>query len=215
MLICASVPVQRSVRPQVVTTFELPGCTDMWTVLSNEQVSCCCYYCNTTAKGPPSMQPPLNRPFYSRNSLEGWLMLGNIFFRLKTARRNQKLAGSIRSSYSAGKTQAWSVARNIARVSRTKKPMWTSCWQLSMLISEWIRSRSVSVFWRCWRRNKRSWNWISRASVFTTRRCSPETWVAAATFFRSVQQSGQTPGAGCLQPGLPNPGPRIKSNFYC
>lgn len=27
--------LQRGVRPQVVTTFELPGCTDMWTVLSN------------------------------------------------------------------------------------------------------------------------------------------------------------------------------------
>ena len=24
---------QRSIRPQVVTTFELPGCTDMWTVV--------------------------------------------------------------------------------------------------------------------------------------------------------------------------------------
>ncbi|XP_022802134.1 cleavage and polyadenylation specificity factor subunit 1-like [Stylophora pistillata] len=30
--------LQRSVRPQVVTTFELPGCVDMWTVLSGEQV---------------------------------------------------------------------------------------------------------------------------------------------------------------------------------
>ncbi|XP_066019502.1 cleavage and polyadenylation specificity factor subunit 1-like [Pocillopora verrucosa] len=29
--------LQRSVRPQVVTTFELPGCVDMWTVLSGEQ----------------------------------------------------------------------------------------------------------------------------------------------------------------------------------
>lgn len=27
---------QRSIRPQVVTTFELPGCHDMWTVISNE-----------------------------------------------------------------------------------------------------------------------------------------------------------------------------------
>ena len=27
-------PPQRSVRPQVVTTFELPGCYDMWTVLA-------------------------------------------------------------------------------------------------------------------------------------------------------------------------------------
>ena len=24
--------LQRTIRPQVVTTFELPGCTDMWTV---------------------------------------------------------------------------------------------------------------------------------------------------------------------------------------
>lgn len=30
--------LQRSVRPQVVTTFELPGCVDMWTVLSGDQV---------------------------------------------------------------------------------------------------------------------------------------------------------------------------------
>uniref|UniRef100_A0A8C9Z1T4 Cleavage and polyadenylation specificity factor subunit 1 n=1 Tax=Sander lucioperca TaxID=283035 RepID=A0A8C9Z1T4_SANLU len=28
--------LQRSIRPQVVTTFELPGCHDMWTVVSNE-----------------------------------------------------------------------------------------------------------------------------------------------------------------------------------
>uniref|UniRef100_A0A8C3AP15 Cleavage and polyadenylation specificity factor subunit 1 n=1 Tax=Cyclopterus lumpus TaxID=8103 RepID=A0A8C3AP15_CYCLU len=28
--------LQRSIRPQVVTTFELPGCHDMWTVISNE-----------------------------------------------------------------------------------------------------------------------------------------------------------------------------------
>ena len=27
--------LQRSIRPQVVTTFELPGCTDMWTVVAN------------------------------------------------------------------------------------------------------------------------------------------------------------------------------------
>ena len=27
---------QRSIRPQVVTTFELPGCHDMWTVISSE-----------------------------------------------------------------------------------------------------------------------------------------------------------------------------------
>lgn len=26
--------LQRSIRPQVVTTFELPGCYDMWTVLA-------------------------------------------------------------------------------------------------------------------------------------------------------------------------------------
>ena len=26
-------------RPQVVTTFELPGCVDMWTVLSGDMVS--------------------------------------------------------------------------------------------------------------------------------------------------------------------------------
>ena len=26
--------LQREVRPQVVTTFELPGCSDMWTVYS-------------------------------------------------------------------------------------------------------------------------------------------------------------------------------------
>ena len=31
--------LQRTIRPQVVTTFELPGCTNMWTVLSEtEQV---------------------------------------------------------------------------------------------------------------------------------------------------------------------------------
>ena len=29
--------IQRGVRPQVVTTFELPGCSDMWTVLSNSK----------------------------------------------------------------------------------------------------------------------------------------------------------------------------------
>uniref|UniRef100_A0A665V369 Cleavage and polyadenylation specificity factor subunit 1 n=1 Tax=Echeneis naucrates TaxID=173247 RepID=A0A665V369_ECHNA len=28
--------LQRSIRPQVVTTFELPGCHDMWTVISSE-----------------------------------------------------------------------------------------------------------------------------------------------------------------------------------
>ncbi|KAK6327576.1 hypothetical protein J4Q44_G00032210 [Coregonus suidteri] len=28
--------LQRSIRPQVVTTFELPGCHDLWTVISNE-----------------------------------------------------------------------------------------------------------------------------------------------------------------------------------
>ncbi|XP_014854007.1 PREDICTED: cleavage and polyadenylation specificity factor subunit 1 [Poecilia mexicana] len=28
--------LQRSIRPQVVTTFELPGCQDMWTVVSSE-----------------------------------------------------------------------------------------------------------------------------------------------------------------------------------
>ncbi len=26
---------QRTVRPQVVTTFNLPGCTDMWTVIGD------------------------------------------------------------------------------------------------------------------------------------------------------------------------------------
>ncbi|XP_058233141.1 cleavage and polyadenylation specificity factor subunit 1 isoform X2 [Hemibagrus wyckioides] len=31
--------LQRSIRPQVVTTFELPGCHDMWTVISNEEKS--------------------------------------------------------------------------------------------------------------------------------------------------------------------------------
>ena len=31
--ICITVCWQRSIRPQVVTTFELPGCTDMWTVV--------------------------------------------------------------------------------------------------------------------------------------------------------------------------------------
>uniref|UniRef100_A0A673AL61 Cleavage and polyadenylation specificity factor subunit 1 n=1 Tax=Sphaeramia orbicularis TaxID=375764 RepID=A0A673AL61_9TELE len=29
--------LQRSIRPQVVTTFELPGCHDMWTVISREK----------------------------------------------------------------------------------------------------------------------------------------------------------------------------------
>uniref|UniRef100_A0AAR2KJ10 Cleavage and polyadenylation specificity factor subunit 1 n=1 Tax=Pygocentrus nattereri TaxID=42514 RepID=A0AAR2KJ10_PYGNA len=29
--------LQRSIRPQVVTTFELPGCHDMWTVVSSEE----------------------------------------------------------------------------------------------------------------------------------------------------------------------------------
>ena len=28
--------LQREVRPQVVTTFELPGCSDMWTVRTDE-----------------------------------------------------------------------------------------------------------------------------------------------------------------------------------
>eukprot|EP00795_Rhopilema_esculentum_P001311 gene1311-15698_t len=31
--------LQRSIRPQVVTTFELPGCTDMWTVFSDTKSS--------------------------------------------------------------------------------------------------------------------------------------------------------------------------------
>lgn len=30
-------PPQRSIRPQVVTTFELPGCHDMWTVISEKK----------------------------------------------------------------------------------------------------------------------------------------------------------------------------------
>lgn len=30
--------LQREVRPQVVTTFELPGCSDMWTVISEAEV---------------------------------------------------------------------------------------------------------------------------------------------------------------------------------
>ena len=30
--------LQRGVRPQVVTTFELPGCKDMWTVLARQEV---------------------------------------------------------------------------------------------------------------------------------------------------------------------------------
>ncbi len=30
--------LQRGVRPQVVTTFELPGCIDMWTVLAKQEV---------------------------------------------------------------------------------------------------------------------------------------------------------------------------------
>uniref|UniRef100_A0AAX7VPK3 RSE1/DDB1/CPSF1 second beta-propeller domain-containing protein n=1 Tax=Astatotilapia calliptera TaxID=8154 RepID=A0AAX7VPK3_ASTCA len=30
--------LQRSIRPQVVTTFELPGCHDMWTVISSDEV---------------------------------------------------------------------------------------------------------------------------------------------------------------------------------
>lgn len=29
--------LQRSIRPQIVTTFELPGCTDMWTITGEEQ----------------------------------------------------------------------------------------------------------------------------------------------------------------------------------
>ena len=29
--------LQKEVRPQVVTTFELPGCSDMWTVVSDTQ----------------------------------------------------------------------------------------------------------------------------------------------------------------------------------
>lgn len=34
--------LQRELRPQVVTTFELPGCSDMWTVVSKtEEVSGC------------------------------------------------------------------------------------------------------------------------------------------------------------------------------
>ncbi|KAK7874284.1 hypothetical protein R5R35_007770 [Gryllus longicercus] len=31
--------LQRSLRPQVVTTFELPGCVDMWTVIGNKEVN--------------------------------------------------------------------------------------------------------------------------------------------------------------------------------
>ncbi len=30
--------LQSGVRPQVVTTFELPGCLDMWTVLAKQEV---------------------------------------------------------------------------------------------------------------------------------------------------------------------------------
>lgn len=30
--------LQRSIRPQVVTTFELPGCEDMWTVVGSPNV---------------------------------------------------------------------------------------------------------------------------------------------------------------------------------
>ncbi len=30
--------LQRELRPQVVTTFELPGCSDMWTVISETEV---------------------------------------------------------------------------------------------------------------------------------------------------------------------------------
>ncbi len=30
--------VQRGVRPRIVTTFELPGCKDMWTVLEKQAV---------------------------------------------------------------------------------------------------------------------------------------------------------------------------------
>lgn len=30
--------LQKEVRPQVVTTFELPGCKDMWTVLAKSEV---------------------------------------------------------------------------------------------------------------------------------------------------------------------------------
>lgn len=29
--------LQRELRPQVVTTFELPGCSDMWTVVSDTE----------------------------------------------------------------------------------------------------------------------------------------------------------------------------------
>lgn len=29
--------LQRTIRPQVVTTFELPGCRDMWTVVGPEK----------------------------------------------------------------------------------------------------------------------------------------------------------------------------------
>ena len=29
--------LQRELRPQVVTTFELPGCSDMWTVVSKTE----------------------------------------------------------------------------------------------------------------------------------------------------------------------------------
>lgn len=29
--------LQRSIRPQVVTTFTLPGCSNMWTVCKNEE----------------------------------------------------------------------------------------------------------------------------------------------------------------------------------
>lgn len=31
---CTPLSFQKSIRPQVVTTFELPGCYDMWTVVA-------------------------------------------------------------------------------------------------------------------------------------------------------------------------------------
>ena len=50
--------LQMGVRPQVVTTFELPGCRDMWTVLSRQEV----LYISVTVRVCPSHSPSLLTP---------------------------------------------------------------------------------------------------------------------------------------------------------
>ncbi|KAG5842597.1 hypothetical protein ANANG_G00179310 [Anguilla anguilla] len=59
--------LQRSIRPQVVTTFELPGCHDMWTVISSEKKE----VEQPAAEGEgdtPEEQPPSPPPRRTRRS---------------------------------------------------------------------------------------------------------------------------------------------------